>query len=85
MKLTERLGGFFKTGWTMSRDIARKAGKRATEIGSRGAIKIESAQLKSEAAEVTAKLGEEVYAALMNNNLDAVTRDTPVSPNWSRN
>ena len=77
MKFTERVGGVFKSGFSMSKDIAHKAGKKAAELGSKGAIKIESAQLKSEVENVKAKLGEEVYSSLVEKNLAAVTRDTP--------
>jgi hypothetical protein len=77
MKFTERVGGVFKSGFAMSKDIAHKAGKKATELGSKGAIKIESVQLKSEMENVTAKLGDKVYSSLMDKNLTAVNCDTP--------
>ncbi len=77
MKLMERVGGVFKNGFVLTKGVARKAGRKAAELGSMGAIKIESAQLKSELDDLSAKLGHEVYSSLMDKNIASVTRDTP--------
>ncbi|HUX36272.1 MAG TPA: hypothetical protein VMV44_00095 [Rectinemataceae bacterium] len=77
MKFTEKVGGVFKSGFAMSKAMARKAGKKATELGSMGALKIEGAQLKSEERELMEKLGEKVYSALMDKNHAPLTRETP--------
>ena len=77
MKIAEKVGEFFKGGFAISKGIAHKAGKKAVELGSMGAIKIESAQLKADEKDLMERLGNEVYTALMGKNLAPITRDTP--------
>ena len=76
MTFSEKVQGIFKKGFAASKKLANEAGKKANELGSMGALKIESAQLKSHADKLIAKLGDEVYSALVDMNHATVSRDT---------
>lgn len=76
MTFVEKTKSIFNKGVSASKDLAHKAGEKAEELGSMGALKIENAQLKSQADKLIAKLGNEVYANLVDMNHATVSRDT---------
>jgi hypothetical protein len=63
-------------GLVASRDFAKKAGEKAKELGEKGLLKIDIAQLESHAEKLIAKLGAEVYASMVDRNVETVSRDT---------
>ena len=80
MSLSERMRDMIDKGLDASRDFAKKASEKAKELGEKGVLKLEIAQLESRAEKLIAKLGAEVYASMVDRNVPAVSRDTePVS------
>ena len=76
MSFSERMKEMIDKGLVASRDFAKKAGEKARELGEKGMIKIEIAQLESHAEKLVAKLGAEVYASMVDRNVETVSRDT---------
>jgi len=76
MSFSERMKGLIDKGLVASRDFAKRAGEKAKELGEKGVIKIEIAQLESHAEKLVAKLGAEVYASMVDRNVETVSRDT---------
>ena len=76
MKFTERMQVILAKGITASKRLAHETGEKASELGTKGANKIESAQLKSRAEKLIARLGEDVYQALVDLNHATVSRET---------
>ena len=76
MSFSERMKEMIDKGLVASRDFAKKAGEKARELGEKGMIKIEIAQLESHAEKLVAKLGAEVYASMVDRNAQTVSRDT---------
>ena len=76
MTFAERMKDMIDKGVAASRDFAKKAGEKARELGEKGMIKIEIAQLESHAEKLVAKLGAEVYASMVDRNVETVSRDT---------
>jgi hypothetical protein len=62
-------------GLDASRDFAKRAGEKAKELGEKGVLKLEIAQLESRAEKLVAKLGAEVYASMVDRNVPTVSRD----------
>jgi predicted secreted protein len=56
-------------GLDASRDFAKKAGEKDV-------LKLDIAQLESRAEKLIAKLGAEVYASMVDRNVQTVSRDT---------
>jgi two-component SAPR family response regulator len=61
-----------------TKDLASKAGEKAKDLGAMGMVKLEIMQLESHAEKVIARLGNEVYRALVEKNGNSVSRDTPL-------
>ena len=76
MSFSERMKEMIDRGLVASRDFARKAGDKAKELGEKGLLKIDIAQLESHAEKLIAKLGAEVYASMVDRNVETVSRDT---------
>jgi hypothetical protein len=76
MTFAERMKDMIDRGVAASRDLAKKASGKAKELGEKGVIKIEIAQLESHAEKLVAKLGAEVYASMVDRNVQSVSRDT---------
>jgi hypothetical protein len=77
MTFAEKMKDMIDKGVVASRDLAKKASEKAKELGEKGVIKIEIAQLESQAAKLVAKLGAEVYAGLVERGSASVSRDDP--------
>ena len=76
MSFSERMKEMIDKGLVASRDFAKKAGEKAKELGEKGLLKIDIAQLESQAEKLIAKLGAEVYASMVDRNVETVSRDT---------
>jgi len=76
MSFSERMKEMIDRGLVASRDFAKKAGEKAKELGEKGLLKIDIAQLESQAEKLIAKLGAEVYASMVDRNVETVSRDT---------
>jgi len=76
MSFSERMKELIDRGLVASRDFAKKAGEKAKELGEKGLLKIDIAQLESQAEKLIAKLGAEVYASMVDRNVETVSRDT---------
>jgi len=76
MSFSERMRDMIDKGLVASRDFAKKAGEKAKELGEKGVLKLEIAQLESRAEKLVAKLGAEVYASMVDRNVQTVSRDT---------
>ena len=76
MSFSERMKELIDRGLVASRDFAKKAGEKAKELGEKGLLKIDIAQLESHAEKLIAKLGAEVYASMVDRNVETVSRDT---------
>jgi hypothetical protein len=77
MTFAEKMKDMIDKGVAASRDLAKKAGEKARELGAKGVLKLEIAQLESHAEKLVAKLGAEVYAALAEKNAATVGRADP--------
>ena len=75
MSFSERMRDMIDKGLDASRDFAKKAGEKAKELGEKGVLKLEIAQLESRAEKLVAKLGAEVYAGMVDRNQQTVSRD----------
>jgi hypothetical protein len=76
MSFSERMRDMIDKGLVASRDLAKKAGEKAKELGEKGVLKLDIAQLESRAEKLIAKLGAEVYASMVDRNVQTVSRDT---------
>jgi hypothetical protein len=77
MSFAGKMQGIIDKGVVVSRDLASKARGKAKDLGAMGVLKLEIMQLKSEEAKLSAKLGDEVYTALVEKNHVTVSRETP--------
>lgn len=75
MTFAEKMKDLVDKGLAASRDLAKKASEKAKELGTKGVIKLEIAQLESHAEKLVEKLGAEVYASLVERGAASVTRD----------
>ena len=78
MTFAERMQGIINKGVAATKDLASKAGEKAKDLGAMGVVKLEIMQLESHAEKVIARLGNEVYRALVEKNGTSVSRDTPL-------
>jgi len=77
MTFADRMKEMIDKGVAASREIGKRAGEKAKELGSKGLVKLEIAQLESQAQKLVARLGAEVYATLVDRNAQSVGRDDP--------
>jgi hypothetical protein len=75
MKFSERMQDIINKGVAASKDLLGKAGEKAKELGAMGMLRIEILQLQSHAEKLIAKLGNEVYMALVDKDQTSVGRD----------
>jgi hypothetical protein len=75
MAVTKRLHSAFIKGLAATRDLADRAGKKLNDTATKGALRLEGAQLKSRANKLHAKLGKEVYLRLVDMNKSTVSRE----------
>jgi hypothetical protein len=77
MTFAEKMKDMIDKGVVASRDLAKKASEKAKELGAKGVLKLEIAQLEAQAEKLVAKLGAEVYANLVERKAASVSRDDP--------
>ncbi len=77
MTFADRMKDLIDKGVAASRDLAKKAGEKAKELGAKGVLKLEIAQLEADAGKLVAKLGAEVYTGLVERKAASVSRDDP--------
>jgi hypothetical protein len=77
MTFAEKMKDMIDRGVDASRDLAKKASEKAKELGAKGVLKLEIAQLESQAGKLVAKLGAEVYTSLVERGAANVSRDDP--------
>ena len=77
MTFTKKIGGIFAKGLATTKVLTKKAGEKAGNLATKGAIKIESAQIKFEEGKLLERLGKDVYSRLMDMNESKVGRDDP--------
>ncbi len=77
MTFADRMRDIVDKGLASSKELAKKAGSKAKELGVKGTLKLEILQLQSHAEKLIGKLGSEVYAALVEGNQASVGRDNP--------
>lgn len=73
MTFGEKMKEFFEKGLETSRDIMAKAGAKAQDLGEKGVLKLEIAQLQNQAQKLLARLGTEVYTAFSEKNAETVS------------
>jgi hypothetical protein len=78
MTFAEKMQGIINKGVAATKDLASKAGEKAKDLGAMGMVKLEIMQLESHAEKVIARLGNEVYRALVEKDGTSVSRDTPL-------
>jgi hypothetical protein len=77
MAFSDKMRDLIDKGMAASKDLARKAGEKAKELGAKGALKLEIMQQQSHAEKLIAKLGNEVYSTLVEKDQATVSRNTP--------
>jgi hypothetical protein len=77
MLFAERMRGVLKKGVAASKKLAEGLGTKVNDLGNKGAIKIESAALKSRENDLLEMLGGEAYTTLVAMDQASVQRDTP--------
>jgi hypothetical protein len=78
MNFSEKLHSVVAKGFSASKDLANKAGQKANDLATMGAIKVENSQLKSHVDKLQARLGKEVYYKLVDMNKSTVSRENPL-------
>jgi hypothetical protein len=76
MTFTEKMQDIIDTGVAASRTLINRASEKAIELGALGVVRLEIVQLQSHAEKLIAKLGNEVYATLVDKDHSTVSRDT---------
>jgi hypothetical protein len=77
MAFSDNLRDMVSKGMAASRDIMAKASSQAQAWGEMGVLKVEVVQLRSQAEQLTAQLGAEVYAAFAERGQKSLTPDSP--------
>ena len=76
MNFSERMKNIVDQGIKASKELAKQAGEKAQQWGEMGVLKLEIIQLRNQAEKMTARLGAEVYAVLVENGrLYSVSRN----------
>jgi hypothetical protein len=65
-------------GWAASKEFAIKAGAKAQDLGERGLLMLDIKQLEAQAQKLLTRLGNEVYKAFTEQNLNTIDRSEAV-------
>jgi hypothetical protein len=84
MAFSDQMRDMVNKGMAASREIVSKAASQAQTWGEMGVLKVEVVQLRSQAKNLTAQLGAEVYAALVERSEESVSLQTPVIKDITR-
>lgn len=77
MTFSEKMRDMLSKGMAASQDIIAKAASQAKTWGEMGALRVEIIQLRAQAEKLTAHLGAETYAALVERKEASVSVDDP--------
>jgi hypothetical protein len=77
MAFSDKMLDMLNKGMAVSKDIVSKAAAQAQVWGEMGVLKVEVVQLRTQARQLTAKLGAEVYAAFAERKEKSVAADSP--------
>ncbi len=78
MTFSEKLRDIVDKSLSASKDFAIKAGAKAQDLGEKGVLKLEIAQLEGQSHKLISKLGLEVYDAFVARDQKSITKDSPV-------
>lgn len=77
MDFSEKMRNLVDQGIKASKDLVRQAGDKAQQWGEMGVLKLEIIQLRAQAEKLSARLGAEVYAVLVEKGQKTVGKDSP--------
>ncbi len=77
MAFSDKMREMMNKGMAVSRDLTSKAVSQAQTWGEMGVLKLELAQLRSQAEQLMAKLGVEAFAALSERGETSLSLDSP--------
>jgi len=76
MTFSERMKDIFEQGLAASKEFAVKAGAKAQDLGERGVLLWDIKQLENQAQRQLTRLGNEVYMAFTDRDLETINRET---------
>jgi len=76
MTFSERMRDLLEQGWTVSKELAIKAGAKAQDLGERGVLMIEIKQLENQAQKLLTRMGNEAYIAFTEHDQSTIERET---------
>jgi hypothetical protein len=77
MSFGDKMKEYFGKGLETSRDLMAKAGAKAQDLGEKGVLKLELAQLQGQAQKLMGRLGTEVYTAFTEKGSPTVSSEDP--------
>ncbi|AEJ19203.1 hypothetical protein [Gracilinema caldarium] len=77
MSFGDKLKGYFGKGMETTRDLMAKAGAKAQDLGEKGVLKLEIAQLQGQVQKLLGRLGSEVYTAFVDKGIDTISFSDP--------
>ncbi|MDR1838736.1 MAG: hypothetical protein LBQ93_04010 [Treponema sp.] len=75
MTFSERMKDILEQGWTVSKDIAAKAGAKVQDMSERGLLMWDIKQLEGQAQKLLARLGNEAYIAFTEHDQSTLDRE----------
>ena len=75
MSFSDKMKEFLGKGLETSKTIASKAGAKAQDLGEKGVLKLEIAQLQGQVQKLMTKLGAEVYMSFTEKGSSTVSSD----------
>jgi peptidoglycan hydrolase CwlO-like protein len=77
MSFGDKLKGYLGKGMETTRDLMAKAGAKAQDLGEKGVLKLEIAQLQSQIQKLLSRLGSEVYASFVEKGVASISSSEP--------
>ncbi|MBN2051650.1 MAG: hypothetical protein JW760_14460 [Spirochaetales bacterium] len=77
MDFFEKMQEGLSDGLAASKDLLKKAGGKAKDLGEIGILKYEIAQLENMSEKLASRLGVTAYQLLREKNLEVLTAETP--------
>ena len=75
MTFSERMRDMLEQGWTVSKELAAKAGAKAQDLSERGMLMWDIKQLENQAQKLLTRLGNETYIAFTEHDQTSIDRD----------
>lgn len=80
MSFGDKMKDYFEKSMKTSRELMSKAGAKVQDLGEKGVLKLEIAQLQGQAQKLLANLGTEVYTAFTERGSDILSaQDTEIA------